>query len=600
MSLRPDKVNTLTRLLNKKFYLFRFITTIAGDITITDLTRHEGIIAFEELEAKIIMSQHLHLHIVDMDMFKTSFANLKYALKLFEKQNSTERFHLTLDTRMKRLTDNFNRLIPNKRTKRGLLNPLGTFIKSITGNLDDNDLNMIKQTIDNTNAKTNMLIHNNEQQIRINEKFQDKINVLIRTVNNQHIDTMKKLSGIMNNILDKDENTIRGVAHDIILNMQLLEDQFNDIFESIQLARIGIISKAILSNDETKFSMDMLEDQNIQITHPDQVYEFLNVQVYHEGFRIIFVVKIPIFLPGKFKYIKFETIPDKFKIISTKFNIAIMDEQLTFATTKHCLTIENYRLCKQQEITNITGDGCIHNALRGNDAACPYEEQRNTASIKSIDGHTLIIKNAIQPILLNSTCNIRNRKVTGTLLIKYPNCSIIINGVKYDDEKTSDNHEMLLIPTIGVDFTASKIFEKPDLQQINLLRIENRNHISKLQRDQQTLQYTTTGVLSLLAVVAIGLVIWNWKNHRNMSSKVNPENKIDCVPLSLSTEAKHDLSEIRDESFPRGEQLTPKRPSDPSESSPSTSLEHQPANGHKFRFHFCPVSERFPVSSQQT
>ena len=152
---------------------------------------------------------------------------------------------------------------------------------------------------------------------------------------------------MINNINDQSENSIRGVAHDIIFNIQLLENQLKDIFESVQLSRIGIISKVILSNDETKFSIGMLEKQNVKISHPDQVYEFLNIQVYHEDSKIIFIVKIPIFLPGKFKYVKFETIPDKFKIISTTFNIAIMNEELTFATTQHCLVIGNYRICKR-------------------------------------------------------------------------------------------------------------------------------------------------------------------------------------------------------------------------------------------------------------
>ena len=39
-------------------------------------------------------------------------------------------------------------------------------LKSITGNLDNNDLDLIKQAIDSSNQKTNTLIQNNDQQIK--------------------------------------------------------------------------------------------------------------------------------------------------------------------------------------------------------------------------------------------------------------------------------------------------------------------------------------------------------------------------------------------------------------------------------------------------
>lgn len=121
-----------------------------AEITITDLSRHEGLLAFKEREAKVINSEHFHLHIVDLEKFESSFANLQYMTHILEKQNTTKRFNRLLDIRIKRLSDKYFRLKPLHRQKRGLLNPLGTFIKSITGNLDDTDLQLIKQTMDDS------------------------------------------------------------------------------------------------------------------------------------------------------------------------------------------------------------------------------------------------------------------------------------------------------------------------------------------------------------------------------------------------------------------------------------------------------------------
>lgn len=406
--------------------------------------------------------------------------------------------------------------------------------------------------------KTNMLIENNQRQIRVNDEFQLKINEVVKHVNDEQVKILKRISGIVRNLNwnSENRNTLKGIVHDLIFNMDFLNNQLKDIFESIQLARIGILPKAILSNTETKFAIEKLEEQNVTISNSDQIYEFINVETHHEKSKIIFIVKIPIFLPGLFKYIKFETIPKESKIIATPFNVAIVSRELSFATDRECLIVEQYRICRRQELTNVTGDGCIHNALRGDNASCPYTNQRDDMDIKLIDSHTLVIRNAIKPTLLSSDCNVKTRMVTGTLLVRYPNCSLVINGGKYEDEKTVHNHEVTIVPTIGVEFKATTIFDKLDLEKVDSLRIENRKQIESLQREHIILQHTTTIIFTTIVIIIIGLVIWNkWKN-ANFSKHVKSPEDIEATACSFSADQKSGLPKIRDESSIGGEQLT--------------------------------------------
>lgn len=539
----------------KHYFHSRFICYARTEVTITDLSRHDGIIAFKEREAKIVNSEHFHLHIVDLEKFESSFQNLQYTIRLLEGKNTTKQITQLLDIRVKRLSDNYFRLKPIKRPKRGLMNPLGTIIKSLTGNLDDNDLQLIRQAIDESKSKTNILIDENNRQIKINEHFETKINDLIKHINEQQIDILRKISRFSNNVNMQNQINVKEIIHDLLFNIELLDSQLKDIFEVVQLSRIGVLSKGILNNREIKFILDRLEEQNILINSTDQIYEYLNIETHHENSKIIIVIKIPIFMSGHFEYIKFVTLPTNQKVILTQFNIAISSKSMTFGIKHPCEIIEQYRICKIQELTNITGDGCIENALRGINASCPYIQQKDEMDIKLIDGRTLLIRNAIQPVHLNSSCNIQARQITGTLLISYHNCGITINGVKYEDEKTTDTHEITIIPTIGVNFKATTIFDEPDLQQVNLLRIENRNHINKLKKDHTVLQYTTTGTLSLFAVSIMGLIIWNLRRNSKSSPEVNVQNRTDLVLASLSTTPSNQCSEIRDESSLGKEQL---------------------------------------------
>lgn len=526
-----------------------------AEITITDLSRHEGIIAFGEREAKIIESQHFHLHVVDLEKFETSFTNLKYTLHQFERQNMTKPYHKTLDIRMQQLYDNYYRLKPIHRRKRGLFNPLGSFIKSVTGNLDDHDLQLIKETIEVSRVKTNSIIDNSNKQITINKNFETKINDIVKHVNEHQIEILRKISKIIDKVNDPADNHLKGIVHELFFNIDMLNNQLRDIFEIVQLSKLGILSKAILNNDETKFILKFLEQQNISVSNIDQIYEFLSVETHHEHSLIIFVIKIPIFMAGHFQYVKLETIPSNNKIIFSKFNLIILGNNLTFGINNDCIVIEDYRVCRREQLTNITGDGCIDNALRGINASCMYERYRDEMDIKPIDEHTLVIRNAIQPITLDSNCNIKTRKVTGTLLITFPNCSIFINGAKYDDTKTLDHHEIRLIPTIGVDFHATTTLDEPDLQELNLLRIENRNHIDKLREDHSTFQHTMTGFLVFLTITITGLMIasmrrklntiWKQLTPKGLLSKVNPCENQKTSSLSADQEQTvvHHMSE---------------------------------------------------------
>lgn len=244
-------------------------------MTITDLSRHSGIIAFRERETKIIRSHHLHIHTIDTEKFQSNIEILNNTLKFLKQNNTMTEFNDVLDARITSLLESFYRLKPLKRSKRGILNPLGSIIKTITGNLDDDDLKDITHNLDLTKDKMNELIMNNERQIRINKEFENRINLVIDKINDQQSKIMKQLSKLGEQDHNSRNFQTRQLIHDTLFNIELLDRKIRDIFESIQFAKIGILSKAILNPKETQFALEILEYQNITINHIDQVYEFL-------------------------------------------------------------------------------------------------------------------------------------------------------------------------------------------------------------------------------------------------------------------------------------------------------------------------------------
>lgn len=529
-------------------------------MTITDLSNHPGIIAFKERETKIIKSYHLHIHKVDVEKFQSNIRILNQTLKILKQNNTMTEYNDISDVRMTSLLESFFRLKPIKRSKRGILNPLGSIIKSITGNLDDNDMKDIKRSFDQTENKINELVKNNERQIEINKDFENRINLIIENINKQQSKILKQLAKLDDNDIDNKNLYIKQHFHTTLFNIELLERKIRDIFESIQFAKIGILSKAILNPKETDFALEKLENQNVTINSIDEIYEYLEINVFHNYSNIVFVVKIPVFLEGNYYYINYESIPYNNRTISSNYNIAITSQTSTFASKEHCSIIEQYRICKQHTLINITNDGCIHNTLWGHNAACPHTEFRQPLQIKRINANTLLVINAINPLTINSNCDSTNRTVKGTLLITFSECIITINNERYDTEQTTGYDETKLIPTIGIIINQTTFVNQPDIFQLHKLNIVNREHIKQIKLHQTIIRNTTIGGFLALLLVSSSLGVWillSIKRNRATMIKVNVDNLKQSSELShYSKNGNSNHMEIRDESSHRGEKLS--------------------------------------------
>lgn len=97
-------------------------------------------------------------------MFTKGSATLKAFENFTDLINQLEPKFITVQT----LHQNF---LPISRQKRGLINVLGTTIKQITGNLDNNDLIQISEIIRKLESNSQVLINENNEQVKINDQL---------------------------------------------------------------------------------------------------------------------------------------------------------------------------------------------------------------------------------------------------------------------------------------------------------------------------------------------------------------------------------------------------------------------------------------------
>ena len=84
-------------------------------------------------------------------------------------------------------------LINIKREKRGLINGLGSIIKSITGNLDETDKERYDQIIENINVNENKLTDKINTMVKINNNITAQFNNNIKIIKENNILLNKKL-----------------------------------------------------------------------------------------------------------------------------------------------------------------------------------------------------------------------------------------------------------------------------------------------------------------------------------------------------------------------------------------------------------------------
>lgn len=156
------------------------------------------------------------------------------------------KYEQTLST-LKKLLPKHKHYSKQKRA----INILGTIIKEITGNLDNNDLNSLNSYIQKLQLSNDKIITENNKQVRINYDIQESINNLTKIVRKELAEVAKLTNEIGTNLNLK--VTWEQILHfqRIIFNLDIIQKQLDTIFESIQFAKIGIIAKDIIHPEES-------------------------------------------------------------------------------------------------------------------------------------------------------------------------------------------------------------------------------------------------------------------------------------------------------------------------------------------------------------
>lgn len=483
------------------FMLHFLITVNATSMEIINLPKNQELIMLATGESLMQTGHYKIFHIINLESFWPMIKNASLILDEISKTSSFMETTEILKSKLKDVQILYENLVPRKREKRGIFNFLGTGIKQITGNMDNTDFMQITQELNKLSYNNKELIEENNRQAKINSKFENSIKQIVKTINLQQEMMFKNLNY---NSLDKTYTKEIRIVKEIFNlgnNIDLIKICLEKYSESIHLAKLKIISKHLLDNKELNFALEKLEESGIHLLNFEQVYDFLEIKAFFNQSRLIFIIEIPQVQQEKFNTYILEALPLNDKIIALPASQVISNKENTYYITKPCKSIETYTLCNKDELLDITADLCVPNIINERAGNCSFRHYQGKDQAKVLTNSHILVSSKGHSII-NSTCGTTARNITGTFLIVFHNCTVVVNKTKFTNIEMIRYEKPFIVPLHGIQIS-EKDFEKPIL--LEEIQMINRRHLKDLSsyQTQHTIANYGISVFSLLIGVTV-------------------------------------------------------------------------------------------------
>lgn len=499
--------------------VFLIITTITltnqQAIQISDLQNNPGLLILQQSKCFVKNGYHKIYHEIDLDSYKPTLDhlhNIIVNLRIFPGFKDTVDL---LQNRYRTILNSYSNLLPKTRTKRGLFDFLGSGIKMITGNLDNYDLIQINNDIKQLRSHTNKIIRQDNIQIEINTKLQDKINKIIKSLNEQQ-DVIRKQIITARNEFYKNANQNISVLNQVFKishHLENFETHLDSIFETIQLAKLNVISKSFLDESELKFVMERLEEQNVTLLSVDHAYQFLGIEAVYKDSKLYFIIFIPLLEPKQYHKLLLEPLPVNEKIIKLPSTSAIVSNNGTFFIVKPCTNIQQNVICDIKDLLDVSTDECYSKILNGESGKCTLTGTSTETIIKRLTDNNVILVNA-KSVHLETDCNLSTRNLTGTFLIAFTNCSMTLNNISFSSRELYFRSPSQIIPLEGLIIQESNYEVNMTLEKLHELHLESRQKLNYVETTNQTyisIGFSFISIVLGFTVIVYCLRIWNGK-----------------------------------------------------------------------------------------
>lgn len=424
--------------------------------------------------------------------------------------------------------DRFKQLVPSVRIKRGILNPLGSIIKIITGNLDYEDAMKYDKLIKSIKTRQDTVT---EKITMISDITKKIVKITNATYNNfVHIDKeLWELRRLIN--VTKTDLAIQhfiNIYNLFLHNFQLLFSRLDDIETCITFSKLGTLHQSLVNSDELVKLLRNVEKTN-RLVYPvsyDNLVKIENcieLKAYSVGSQITFILEIPLVKDGKYTYYKTIPIPitDPFnqtKIVIPKYPYLLVKGLDIVLLSQPCSQLHDEAyLCREEESQMPLEDSCITALVKYsyNTSSChQVTVEINTVKIEPVGKHRWIIYSKAENILTKICSNeVINDNIKGTYLLTLDDyCDVKIGEITIKSHHlTTSTLEFGKLPIINlpevIETDTQKQREPINLDNSDLTNLQHLNNLLTMSEIKETKQKKGINVESVSLATLILYVI---------------------------------------------------------------------------------------------
>lgn len=391
-----------------------------------------------------------------------------------------------------------NKLKLKKRNKRSV-DFLGTIWKWIAGTPDHSDMMIV-------NGRLNELSDNNNKQYVINRNVVDIVNNLTLRTNS--------ILKVLNDSETLENALIKSVGEKI----RILKENLINIEHAINWSKVGIINSFILTEEEINVLKRKIDEDNLENVNLEEGLEFAETKIASSNDQLMFIISLPITDTNVCKSKLIKPVKRDNVIFKIEYSEILICNQNVLAIRKPCKTINDVRICNDDNVSDMTNDECLPNLLKGKKSHCTITNGFHIPKVESIIPGLLLLNE------FNDTLQINNELMSlkGTYLIRYQNTTINIADKEYSFTETIRYKPLpaiIRIPSID------SFEDTLTLQSLEQLHINNTSVIKLLEKKQVSSFAVSVSFSVLIVFILVAVIICKYlrikkSNQTNISSPI--------------------------------------------------------------------------------
>lgn len=458
--------------------------------------------------------------------------------KSLEAHTASSDLHKTYRDQIEHSLDSINNklafIAPRVRVRRGLINGLGSVVKAITGNLDNDDALKYERLISQLQHQVNSIYKTEKSSISLAEKTIQEFSKQLVKINENQL----KLSNIISNTTSGTNLGLRQ-AHfldiyvQIDFSLQIIIDKLMLLEDAITFSQLGVMHPSIINpgnlmfeiiNLKRKFSINPVSD--INVVNIQKIERSIDVKAYSTDHSLTFILDIPSVSPNTYDLIHLYSIPSKLNLtIVPKSKYLILGHNEYAYLDEECRRISgDSLLCKQLDTRPVEDtEDCVVSLIQHRSANCTHAKMKlKNGKLQKLSLNQWLVVTTNNEVM-KFTCDMKTeyRSLQGVNIISLPQeCQAdLMNRTLQSHSTTVTINEVIPVPDQSITKPAN-IHYQLHLEDVSLDSIhELINKAENIQNDDDDAIITWPLVMATpswttIILYIIGAALLSWKLYR--------------------------------------------------------------------------------------